>query len=474
MRVVCLPLDSRPCCARFPAQLAQWCGVACVTPPPSEMDDFTRPAPFSASRAFLERELPGADAAVICVDHLCYGSLLASREESVSEREALDRLNRLVELRRRHPSMPVHGVSVILRASISTLASGDLEAYRAMTGYSVWCDIADETGDADARRRADEFRALIPADILRKYHAVRRRNHAVNLRCVELVKSGVLDSLALLMEDAQPHGFHRREQRALLRRIDGDARVTLRNGADEGAAIGVMKAALCGGTVAADVVWLGCPGGRFIARYEDRPFRENADAALAYAGVRPTPGADPVLAIACPPDGLQGEAGETAGAASVPSMARAIDELIDAGRRVYLLDLLSANGGSFALLDALSAPQRLCGYCAWNTASNALGTIVAQLVSDAMAGRANLVFRNERFLDDLFYESRVRQALNERLRALGEDPFRLADKARAEQLLRACYDALEHPLLKSVGSWQVSLPWARTFEVLAQAGAPPG
>ena len=175
MRVLCLPLDSRPCNALFPAQLARWAGGECALPRPEEMDDFTRPAPFEATRAFLERELPRADAAAIAVDRLCFGSLLASREEGVSEAEALARLDWLASLRRRFPGKPFHAFSVILRASISTLASGDLDAYRAMTDYAAWTDIYNETGDEAARRRAETARARLPADILRKVHAEPRR-----------------------------------------------------------------------------------------------------------------------------------------------------------------------------------------------------------------------------------------------------------------------------------------------------------
>lgn len=466
MRVVCLPLDSRPCSALFPVQLAHWCGDECITPRPDEMDDFTRPAPFDATRAFLERELPRADAVVIAVDKLCFGSLLASREEAISESEALERLNWLADLRGKWPNVPFHIFDVIIRASISTLASSDLDAYHAMTDYSVYSDIADETGDADALRRANEAKARIPADILRKYHAVRARNHAVNRRCVELTKAGSFDSLALLMEDAQPHGFHRREQRDLLRLIDGDSRVSLRNGADEGSAIGVMKAV--GEPVEADVVWLGCPQDGFIACYEDRPFRENLDKALAYAGIHAVRGAKRALVVACPPDGIQGECGETNSPEAIGPIADAINALISEGKDVYLLDLLGANGGSFALMERLTAPEKLCGYSAWNTASNALGTIAAQLVSDAKAGKANIAFRDERLLDDLFYQSRVRQMLNEALRALGDDPYRLDDKPRAERMLNEAFAALNHPLLHMIGSYRLSLPWNRTFEVQAE------
>ena len=91
MRVVCLPLDSRPPSAVWPVELASWCGDTCVMPRAEEMDRFTRAGDFDAAKNFLEREIEGADACVVSVDRLCFGSLLASREDGVSRAEALCR-----------------------------------------------------------------------------------------------------------------------------------------------------------------------------------------------------------------------------------------------------------------------------------------------------------------------------------------------------------------------------------------------
>ena len=98
MRIVHLPLDSRPCNVLFPLQLAEWCGHTCVTPAKEEMDFFAQAASFEASRGFLLREAPQADAMVVSADHLCYGSLLASRQDDVSADKALERLELLVKL----------------------------------------------------------------------------------------------------------------------------------------------------------------------------------------------------------------------------------------------------------------------------------------------------------------------------------------------------------------------------------------
>ena len=108
MRIVYLPLDSRPCNLLFPVQLASWCGHECLVPETGEMDDFIKPAPLEATAAFLWRTAPKADAVVLSVDHLCYGSLLESRGDSISQQEAIRRLALAEELHAAYPDLPIY------------------------------------------------------------------------------------------------------------------------------------------------------------------------------------------------------------------------------------------------------------------------------------------------------------------------------------------------------------------------------
>jgi cytosine/adenosine deaminase-related metal-dependent hydrolase len=85
MKLVYLPLDSRPCNALFPIQLSALRGVIPLAPPREAMDFFRTPAPSGPTLDWLARETQDADALVLAVDHLCFGSLLASREDDVTE-----------------------------------------------------------------------------------------------------------------------------------------------------------------------------------------------------------------------------------------------------------------------------------------------------------------------------------------------------------------------------------------------------
>ena len=314
MRVLCLPVDSRPCNTQFIARMGAWAGVECVFPRPEEMDAFKTPAPYGGSRAFLLRELPRCDFALVSLDHWCYGGLLASREEGISQEEALSRVRELSDILSRFSAVPAYMSSIIQRSSISALSQGDLAAYQAMTDYSVHADRWDVFGLPSDRERMREAESRLPAGLLDRVLRVRERNVQVNLAAVDLAAAGRVASLSLLQEDCQPFGLPRRDQRRILAGMaeKNVKNAYLRNGADEAGALS-LGAALQRGRppLQAEIVYLGDQD--FTAPYEDRPFRENLLSACREAGVAPTEGAKKVICVCCPEKGEKEEAGAEEG-----------------------------------------------------------------------------------------------------------------------------------------------------------------
>ena len=472
MRLVCLPIDSRPCNTQFVRRITEWAGSELILPEASQLDDFTRPAPFDASLTFLERELPRADAAIVSLDHLCYGGLLASREETVPEEEALRRVSRLRELLEKHSGVPVYLNTILLRSSISTLRRADVSVYQAVTEFSVHSDRYARFGLPEDLARMNAARERIPAPLLEKVFRVRLRNLAVTLAGADLAADGLLAGLSILQEDCQEYGLPSQDQRtaeARLRELGLWERYPIRNGTDEGGALQAAQALRAGQPpLEAEIRWIG--GSRFIAPYEDRPFGENVRLACQAIGIRPVPESKAVICVYCPEHGEQGEAGDPVSPSWLEQCAAAADQAVSEGRRVYLLDVLRANGGIPGLLRAMKQADSLWGYSAWNTASNSLGTLLAQMISDDLAGAPNRAFFQERLLDDLAYQGHIRTLLNEELTARGEDVFALTDKSEAEKALRELYRRELPGLwpLKDLPEYQVSLPWSRTFEVFAQ------
>ena len=479
MKVLFLPLDSRPCNRIFPVQLAAWSGAECVTPPPEIMDYYTTPSDSGAVIQFLKDHMAEADALILSVDQLCFGGLLASREMDVSISDAIDRLKAIQELHAAYPDKPIHAFSVIQRSSISTLSLSDISVYQAVTAYSEYSDRYSVTQLEQDRLRMEQARKSIPDEVLRRVQEVRRRNHRVNLRCLEWQKEGVFTSLLLLMEDSQAYGFHRKEQRILTQRMEGIREAYLHNGTDEGGCVTMAKA-LTKKRIPISVHWAGRPDGLFVAKYEDRPFIQNLQDNMDYLNLQEAEDAEIALVIAAPSNGIQGDGHEEdyqMPPETLSETVSAVQKQIREGKRVYLLDLICANGGVPDLLSGVDA-GKLAGYSAWNTASNSMGTILAQIISDDIAGKPNIRFRNERFMDDMLYETIIRLSLNAELRAGGLDPYRLADKAETEKRINEAYRSLsEKPrfagifrAIREAGDSRLTLPWDRTFEAQAHNG----
>ncbi|MBR6570865.1 MAG: DUF4127 family protein [Clostridia bacterium] len=469
MKIVHLPLDSRPCNWLFPGQLAAWCGQECAVP--SQLDFFTTPDSFENIRDFLLTNMESADALAVSVEHLCFGSLLESRNDNVPQEDALARLALLEQIHQAKPDMPIYAYGVVMRSSVSALYAGDLQIHRNMTEYSMYTDRAALTGSAEDADRAQQAKAKIPPHVLSRYEFARARNHALNRRCVELATKGVLRSLALLQEDSEVWGFHKAEQRALLQLCkELDIRnVWMHNGTDEGGALTVMKAIADGKGCSAAVRFLGWENGDFMARYEDRPFGENVWSMLDYAGVKANEDAPEVLAVCCPPDGIQTDWVNPAHEEGLELVADELARLIKQGKKVYLLDVTRANGGAPALVEKLNRRvpvSSLAGYSAWNTASNSLGTAIAQLMSDQLAGESNRTFLWERLIDDLIYQGIVREELMAELERAGEDLLHLHDQEHAEERLREMMQTYiaNDPTWKNAPAFSIRLPWGRTFE----------
>ena len=468
MRIVCIPIDSRPCNTQFLERLVTWAGSGIVLPRPEETDFFRRPADHAQTRDFLARELPACDAAVISLDSWCYGSLLASREEDVSPEEALRRTDELRQVLSACPDVPVYMSSVILRSSISTFGMGDLEAYNAMTEYSVYADRFERFGEEADRQKRDSALSRVPSGLADKVLRVRERNVRVNLAAVDMAADGYVKSLCILQEDSQIYGLPRRDQRQVEARLrqKGPAGVFVRNGTDEAGALLAAQALWEGRPpFKAHILYLGDEG--FIAPFEDRPFRENMESACRQIGIEPDHASGTVIAVCCPEKGGQGDAYQGADKAHLGLLAAEADRLIEGGKRVYLLDVVRANGGCRDLIGQMRHADGLWGYSAWNTASNSMGTLLSQVLTDEINGHPNRQYYKERLLDDLVYQGTVRQQLHKELLAAGEDPYFIRDTARAQSMLEAFF-ALSLPELwplRELPEYRVKLCWNRIFEI---------
>ena len=488
MKICFLPLDSRPCTSLFPRQLAALRGCTLTVPPENRMDYFKTPSQTEEIWAWLERETADAHILVLSVEQLVYGGLIASRGGGCPADQAKRSLIRLERLKERSPRLKIYASNVLMRTTVSTLSRKSQIWWEQIARYSGLKYAAiTEKGEKQkqAEKNLELLEAKIPASVLEEFLLARQRNHMVNMECVRLAKAGVFERLLILQEDCSALGLQVLEQneiREAVREAGLHEKVFLHNGTDA-AGMELVLYALSAGTgtdsgVGMDIriEWLWENRG-FTAKYEDRPFTENLKSHMQAAGIRETKEADQCLLI-LPPRSVQGdycpkwENPDSYTQEEYEAMAQSAASLINQGNPCYLLDVSYANGGDLRFMKQLARmtePDRLCGYAAWNTAGNSLGTILAQIL--ACRGhntQDNQRFTAERLLDDLLYQAAVRQTFSERLAGSGEDVWCLKDSKGAEKLLeqavqmhRADFEAV---FAGKLPEFSIRLPWPRVFE----------
>jgi hypothetical protein len=476
--ILLLPLDDRPCNRLFPEQLGGIAGIKILQPPRALLGSFMKAGKPEALAAWLQENAGDAKAAIISIDMLCYGGLIASRAPAVALSLARQRLKSLVNLKQALPHLPIYVFNSIMRLSITVDAPQRVALWQDIALYSQLYDRVKRLGQASFKHDLAAVRKLIPDEILAAYLKTRKRNHAINREVVKLVAKGVTARAILCQEDCAPVGLHVPEQTALVagaKELAVSGRIHLHAGTDETALTLLARAAcdLAGWHPKVAVYFGSKEGAQRTALYEDRPIEENAQAHVAACGGRITKdcGRAELVLLVHTPSGPQREISQRQerdkgeDAKSAKEIADRAAKLIKQGRSVAIADVAYCNGADPALIKALREADilpLLAAYAGWNTAGNTLGTALAQGVlwelsakkqrksliqdghgQDAHATacrRKNMLdthsilalskqvgFLFARLVDDYLYQSIVRQEAARFAEGLGASPFALGE-----------------------------------------------
>ena len=485
--IVALPVDGRPAVRSQVQAMVACAGWQLRVPEVAALGHFRTPADRAALAQWLLREGAAADGFVLSLDMLVYGGLVPSRFVPDTLQDLLHRLAVVEQIKARWPTKPVYAFAATLRISNNNMADEE-NPYWAQHGQQLWAwsfhgDRAAVTGDPASAALAQQAHDALPSVVRDDYLATRRRNFEVTRQALRLVQRGSLDRLVLPQDDTAAWGLNIAERRAL----QGEAaalglhdRVAIYPGADE-----VMHT-LCARLVAQQEAWpplrvaLAPSDPQHIAEhralYEDRLVLQSVASQVQAVGAELSSddslaGAPADILLALHTQGTaQGDwAMQRALPLAVPVSADWCARLTDwqrAGRPLLLADLAYANGGDPALLSqlggALPLPQ---AYAGWNTASNSLGSLLAQAVLSQ--GRFNAPPAREalalRLLEDGLYQGRLRQQLRDRIDESRATPAELLAAARTAVIAPANAWAAAHGLGFRVKD--MALPWGRTFEI---------
>ena len=482
MKICVLPLDSRPCTYDFARDLAGISGLDIVMPPIDIMGNLLEPSDFSTISQWLLANAINCNALVISIEQLLYGGLVASRQSRITLAAAQEKLKILNGLKAANPKLRIFAFNVLMRTTISTLSLESVVWWEAVGEYSKYAHLAQmEEENLENKRVLRELEEKIPDTVLNEFLSVRERNHEINKACIGLVNQGIIDFLPIPQEDCDEFGMHKAEQERLTELIDRyglQQKVLLHNGTDE-AVTELLARAVSGSSVPICVKWLGY-NQDFTALFEDRPFADNLESHLRTVNMHEDEAADTVLFIYTPKSS-QGDfcaiSKETPvsgySASETDYFAKEIADAAAQGKKCYILDVAFANGGDIELLRSLAKYMDISdiyGYSAWNTACNALGTILSQIVlSDSQNTEKNKSFTYSRILDDAIYQSIIRQRLNNVLVEKGLDPWRITDLGLADKLLQHEFK-MAKPIIDEIITdcsfgFSAHLRWPRTFEI---------
>ena len=490
--LIALPVDGRPVVREQVQWLVQSAGWTLQVPEVADLGHLRKPADRDYLAQWLRDNHARASAVVVSVDMLVYGGLVPSRFIDDDLPDLRLRLQLLHELKAAQPGRPLYAFAATMRMSNNNVNEEE-KLYWSDYGSLIWqwsyfSDRFAVHADPADQARAEAAAAAIPLAVQQDYRATRARNFAINCTLLDYVASGVIDRLILPQDDTAEYGFNIAERRALQAQVEArglTGKVLIYPGADE------VLHTLCAHAVASLrkdpplKLWMHCSDPDHVellnALYEDRPVLDSVRSQVHAVGavlVDDPVQADVVLGI----HSQGGEQGDWAMRKPLPQplpaghLQRWLDQLQtgnSAGLPLAIADLAYANGGDPQLVELLCADggmKPLAAYAGWNTASNSLGSLLAQLVLArgryAEAGnQRNLALR---IAEDWGYQSWRRQVLRDAVRT-----DHGSESALTAQQLAALADATVVPALNAWLAqhrlpWRVTesyLPWDRTFEI---------
>jgi len=485
MRIAFLPLDDRPVTRGAFLRLGEIAGVEVVTPPRALLGERRRPADVEAVWAWVDAQGADADLLIAASELLIYGGLVPSRIGDEPAERCLALAGRVARLRDRSPRRRVWLSASNLRLPSGADASEEPE-YWAEWGpqifaYSYHADRFAETRDPASQQLAEAAEAAVPKTVLADVMARRSRNLAVLLSLVDQAARGEIDGLLIGQDDAAEFGLTRRDLRAVERAIadrGGGARAWVTYGTDELAVRLLARALLASRGESPDVgVEYAYPENRdAIPRYEGQGLERTVTSHIVTAGCRRVLGGGDLVLFLHNFPGVQEEAPsqEPYDPEVLAPFLRAVSRAASRGRRFGIADVRYANGADRTFVERLLQAPRAHGtlaYGGWNTSSNTIGMVLAQMLLSSGPGAE--AFTITRFLDDWAYQAGVRQRLASEIvpRYPGASPQRLgpalgpcAEAARA-WLEREYIPSLERCFRRRIGLTRLAFPWERLFEV---------
>ncbi len=487
-RILLIPLDDRPPCLQFPVKMGLIGDAEIVTPPREILGRFTE---FGKSDEIIKwlkmQNLKSFDAAIVSIDMLAYGGLVAMRVHQTDDQAATRRIEFVREMRKLAPKMKIYGSSVIMRLA----PTGDVknEAYREK--LARWAEISVEA-DEKSKNETAKLEKEIPAFALADYKAARVRDLKINLKTIDFVRKGTIDYLILSQDDAKPRGIHVADREKLIAetaRLNLTEKIAIQPGADEVSMLLLARSLTDKYNYHPKIkaVYSSEATKNQFMPYEDRALNQTVSFHIkAVGGIKTETEKDADILFYVYASRFEANRGE--------SFADEIARRITQDKKIIVADVDpkgDVQGAEDFFIKELLRHRIfsfISGFAGWNTAGNTIGTTLPQGVIANLdfpkkdknrterIKKSQAWFLMHRLVDDYAYHSIVRPKALKTIRENKWNSFRLTD-GQTKTIEEFCLTELKPIASKivgefnsdyrkvcSIGDLTFDLPWNRTFE----------
>ena len=488
MKILLVPLDDRPCNLYFPKILPYKHEDVLITPK-SIMGNKKKNAKINELKIWIKNNLFDCDYLVISLDTLIYGGLIPSRLHHTPLEELIFNLDFLKDIKRENPKLKIFAYLTIMRTPNSNF-NGEEPTYYAKYGKMIFRLgqlLNKEKINILTELEKDELLTLdkkIPKSVKSDYINRRKINMQVLHHAYDMYTEGFFDYFYIPQDDSNPLGFTRLDQMEAKEYMQKE--VLLFPGADEVGMVMIARAINDYYQVKPKVYvhYASSVGAFVIPCFEDRMIDATINCQIASIGGLRCPSlkdADIVLLVNIGSEMLYMPDENTR---IIPyDINRNLAELISflkhakgQGKLVGIADVADPVFSDLELIKLLDKQNLLLeidGYAGWNTASNCLGTVLAEMaVLNVSKNKvANKKFLIHRYYDDVGYCSHARgwTDVNAAL-ARGYSEGKLDGKKGTcvamakEELVRYMKQNFDS-VARYVKDIKVSSPWNRTFEM---------
>lgn len=489
--ILFVPQDDRPVSFSYTVDTAEKAGYTILTPPVYMLSGKDYQGSPDRIWSWVQQNMDRADAAILSTDTLIYGGLVDSRKHNEDLDTLADRENRIRNLHRSFPNVPIYAFGTIMRTPYAS-NSGVEPYYYASYGPSIYriSALQDKmnTNTITPEESAEllSLKLSVPSEYLSDWYKRRTKNTIINKRLIQDTKDGVFTYFCLGFDDSSKNSQSAMESRYL--KLDSgklsDKVYGSFPGADQLALLLIARYHVDSNKMSPTFSIL-YPLGRAedtVPSYESQEIGQTiAQHIKAAGGVMAAKSRPDILLAVNTPLASTGESGQFSNFGmmkqSTLDFMEQIKKAHNKGIPISMADVYFANGSDNTLMRLMKKEDLLysvAAYNGWNTASNTVGYSIAQaILAPDMTAQNHKDMLTLQYLDNWAYQANVRKDLYRLQDFLHQDHAKSPSAEVKEEMVAQLQAFAKKEMGLDPATVSADFPWDRLFEIDAKVSPRP-